>query len=163
MRKKSVDRLQAMAIIAGLLLIVVAPMLLLQRCSVSRDAAWRELETKGIAFTEPEFVNRVRQRDLETVKLFLAAGINPDAKDEEGTTFLMLAVLAGDIGISEALLKNGASVNARATNDSTALHLAMLVGNYDSARLLLRKGADVNAGNDDGETPLMIAALKGYP
>jgi len=152
-----------LAIIVGLSVIVLPLLILFSRCGKSRDAARSELKAKAIPYTEQEFVKRVRQRDLETTKLFLAAGISPDARDEEGATVLMQAVQAGDLRIIEALLSNGADVNARVTNNSTALHLAMLVGNNDSGRLLIRKGADVNAGNNEGETPLMIAALKGYP
>gem|GEM_PF-1325273 len=155
--------LKSLAIIVGLFVIVLPSLILFSRCGKSRDAARRELESRSIAFTEAEFVNRLRHRDLEITKLFLAAGINPDARDEEGATVLMQAVQAGDLGIIEALLSNGSDVKAHDAKGSTALHLAILIGNNESARILVRKGADVNAANNEGETPLMIAALKGYP
>jgi ankyrin repeat protein len=161
--QKAIVTVKSAAIIMGLLLVALTSLILLARCGKSREAARRELERKAIPYTEQEFVNRVRRRDLEITGLFLAAGMNPDAKDEEGSTVLMDAVLAGDSGIVEVLLSNGADANARATNNSTALHLAMLIGSNESARILVREGVDVNASNNEGETPLMIAALKGYP
>lgn len=162
-QRMSRKALKNLTIILGLLAVALTSLILVARSGKSRDEARRELESKSIPYTEQEFVNRARHRDLEITKLFLAAGINPDAKDEEGFTVLMQAVQAGDMGIIEALLSNGADVNAHDAKGSSALHLAILIGNNESARILVRKGADVNAANNEGETPLMIAALKGYP
>ncbi len=113
MRQKPIVTVKSGTIVMGLLVVAATSLVFLARCGKSRDAARRELESKAVPYTEQEFVNRVRRRDLETVKLFLAAGINPDARDEEGSTVLMQAVQAGDMGIIEALLSNGVDVNAR--------------------------------------------------
>jgi hypothetical protein len=161
-RRMSTKAFKNLTIILGLLAVALTSLILVARSGKSRDAARRELEIKSIPYTEQELVNRVRHRDLEITKLFLAAGINPDARDEEGATVLQ-AVQAGDMGIIEALLNNGADVNAHDAKGSSALYLAILIGDNESARILVRKGADVNASNNEGETPLMIAALKGYP
>ena len=154
---------KTLSIIAGLVVVALVPLVLFARCGKSRDTARAELDSKRIPFTDQEFANRVRQHDLETVKLFLAAGINPDARNAEGATILMEVVQAGDMKAIAILLNNGADPTAKDLKGSTALHLAMLVGNNESAQMLLEKGADANASNHDGETPLMIAALKGYP
>ncbi len=159
----AIENLKGLALIVGLLVLVLTPVILFQKCGRNREAARRQLEGKSIAFTEEEFVKRVQHRDFENVKLFLAAGINPNARTAEGATVLMDAVVANDSRIMEELLNNGADVSATRDNGSTALHSAALVGNYEGARMLVRKNADVNASNNEGETPLMIAALKGYP
>jgi ankyrin repeat protein len=83
-------------IIVGLLVIALPSLILFSRGGKSRDAARRELEKRSMPFTEREFANHIRHRDLEVIKLYLAAGINPDARDEEGATVLMQAVQAGD-------------------------------------------------------------------
>jgi ankyrin repeat protein len=120
-------------------------------CRVSSEQlARRELQRKGIQFTEEAFVDRVRRGDLDAVNLFLAAGMNPNARDKNGATVLMNATIVNDIGIVEALLNKGADVNARRDNGTTALHFAAILGSNQSARLLLGKGADVNAMNKEG-------------
>lgn len=149
--------------ILGLLFVVAIPLFLFTRCGRSRQAARRDLEQKGISFTEEAFLERVNHGELDIVKLFLAAGMNPDARDQNGDTALMIAIAASGEPVAEALLRGGASVNARTKNGSTALHLIALRGDEQIAQLLVKRKADVNAKTDIGETPLMIAALRGYP
>ena len=47
MRRELVERFQSLAIIGGLLVLVLVPVILLNRCGKSRDAAQAELQTKG--------------------------------------------------------------------------------------------------------------------
>ena len=52
--------------------------------------------------------------DVIAVNAFIAAGINPNAKDEEsGATALVSAAAHGDMEIVKALLKGGTDVNER--------------------------------------------------
>ncbi len=155
-------RLKLIAIF-GLLLVVTIPFLFFITCGRSSQTARQDLEQKGISFTEEAFLERVTQGEIDTVKLFLVAGMNPDARGQNGDTALMIAIAANSQPVTEALLKSGASVNARTQNGSTALHLAALRGDPEIARLLIKRKADVDAKTDIGETPLMIAALRGYP
>ena len=147
----------------GLLLVVTIPLLIFTKCGRSRQVALRELEQQGIPFTEGAFLERVNHGEIDLVRLFLAAGINPDARDQKGDTALMIAIAANGEAVAEALLKGGASVNARTKNGSTALHTVALMGNEQIAQMLVKRKAEVNAKTDIGETPLMIAALRGYP
>ena len=145
------------------LLVVTIPLFIFTKCGRSRQTARRDLEQKGIAFSDEAFLERVKHGELDFVRLFLAAGINPDARDQNGDTALMIAIAASGEAVAEVLLKGGASVNARTKNGSTALHTVALIGNEQIAQMLLKRKADVNAKTDIGETPLMIAALRGYP
>lgn len=149
--------------ILGLILVVTIPLFIFTKCGRSRQVALRDLEQQGIPFTEEAFLERVNHGEIDLVKLFLAAGINPDARDQNGDTALMIAIAANGEVVAAALLRGGASVNARTKNGSTALHLVALRGDGQIAQLLVKRKADVNAKTDIGETPLMIAALRGYP
>lgn len=159
-RKKR--RLKPILLITGLVLLVMGPVVFVARWGKSRDAARRELEQKGIPYSEVAFFESARHGEADTVKLFLVAGMNPDARNEKGDTVLMNALGANADAVVEVLLKGGADPNARTSNASTALHLAALTGNAPGGQLLVTYKADVNAKTDIGETPLMIAALRGY-
>lgn len=149
-------------LVIGLAVLVLSPLVLVARCGKSRETARRQLEQRGTSYTEVAFFESVRRGEADTVKLFLAAGMNPDAKNEKGDTVLMNALSANANAVVEALLNGGADPNARTTNASTALHLAALTGNASGGQLLVSYKADVNAKTDIGETPLMIASLRGY-
>ena len=149
----------SLLIVLGLLLLT--PLVFVARCGKSREAARSELEGKGIVYSENAFVESAKHSDVNTMKLFLAAGMSPDTRDEKGDTVLMNAIGANADAIAEVLLDGGADANARTGNGSTALHVVALTGNSQIGQLLMKSNADVNAKTNIGETPLMIAALRG--
>ncbi len=156
-------RLKRILLILGLGLLIVGPLLFVARCGKSRDAARRELEQKGTPFTEAAFLESAKHGEVNTVKLFLAAGMSPNTRSESGDTVLMNSIRANADGVAEALLKGGADPNTRTSNGSSALHLTALTGNTSATQLLIAYKADVNLKSNIGETPLMIAALRGFP
>ena len=156
-------RAKSIVLIIGLALLLLSPLLFITRCGKSRAAARSELEQKGIPYTEAAFLESAKHGEVNVVRLFLAAGMNPDAKSENGDTVLMNAIGANADAVAEALLKGGADPNVRTSNGSSALHLAALMGNAQSGQLLVSYKADVNLKSNIGETPLMIAALRGFP
>lgn len=161
--KKKRGSLKTILVAVGLALLIVAPLVFVARGGKSREAARRELEQKGIAYSETAFFESARRAEVDTVRLFLAAGMNPDIRNENGDTVLMNAIGANANTVAEVLLKSGADPNARTSNGSTALHLVTLTGNVPACQLLVKYSADVNAKSNIGETPLMIAALRGFP
>ncbi len=97
-------------------------------------------------------------RNVEIAKLLVKNGADINAKNNNGDTPLHGAAYAGDVKIAKLLVKNGADVNAKNNNGDTPLHI---VRNVDIAKLLIENGADVNARNDNGDTPLHKAACCG--
>ena len=99
--------------------------------------------------------------DIEAVKQHLAAGVDVNAKDEDGRTPLLHAAYQGNNEIAELLLANGADVNAKNEVDTTPLHHAALYGHKETVELFITNGADVNAiiasGQYQGKTPLDLA------
>ena len=92
--------------------------------------------------------------DIEAVKQHLAAGVDVNAKSEDGGTPLLYAAAYGHRKIVELLITAGADVNVKNEKGKTTLHFAVLNGRKVIAELLIAKGADVNAKDEAGETPL---------
>lgn len=75
---------------------------------------------------------------------------------------LHAAAQGGHGEIANLLLEKGASPNAKDGRDETALHYAARHGRVEMARLLLLKGADKDALGTDRRTPLQWAAHAGH-
>src|SRR5581483_4178 len=122
------------------------------------------------------------QGDAAQVRRLLASGANPNTRDDQGATPLMLAVSLGtqtghDSSVTpdyeavvRALLAKGASVNAVDANGRTALFYALegsaseykVIGSREAlARLLMESGANPNVQDRNVWTPLMTL-LKQY-
>ena len=115
--------------------------------------AW---QSKG---TSPTLLEAIRANDLERVRVLLAAGADPNAKDANDASALMYAALYSGPGMLNLLIAGGADVKLRDKNGLTALGWA--AHSKESAKVLLEAGADVNAKSNLGGTPLLIAAA--YP
>ena len=94
--------------------------------------------------------------NIEVVKQHLAAGIDVNAKDQDGCTPLHWAAKKGNKGIAELLIAKGGEVNANDDVGGTPLSEAAFWGHKEIVELLIAKGADVNAMRFDG-TPLHLA------
>ena len=100
--------------------------------------------------------------DLVRVRELLAAGADPDARDDDGRPPLFSAVLGGSLGLMGLLFESGADVNARDDHGWTALHFAAQENLPEVTRLLLAKGADPNLRDDDGSTALWRAVFSDH-
>lgn len=74
--------------------------------------------------------------------LLLRSGANPDAKDDDGMTPLLLAAKHGRAGAAAALLACGAFADVATRRGATALHLAAQHGHIATIRLLVRHDAE---------------------
>ena len=99
--------------------------------------------------------------DLKGLKAQIVAGTDPNLRDSNGKTPLMLAAQKRHKEIVEYLIAQGADINAQTKNGFTALFHTCIQGDDELAKLLIDSGADVNA-REDGNTPLMIAAFRGH-
>ena len=104
---------------------------------------------------------------VELVALYLAAGMDPNAKGTDGNAALHLAASqmaegAGQRELVDTLLKAGADVRGRGTQNRTPLHEAAIDGELEIVDALLAAGAEVDARSEGGYTPLYIASQNGH-
>ena len=120
----------------------------------AKDAARAALAGLPLPYTPDTFVESANKGELAVVKLFLAAGMDPNAKDQRGNTALMYAAGDGHAKIIEVLLKAKANVNERNEEiyernqgSFTALSWAASSGQINAISVLLDHGADAQAIN----------------
>jgi ankyrin repeat protein len=95
-------------------------------------------------------------KNLDTVKLLLEFGGDPNGPGPERLAVITCAAIGGNVDIVRILIAAGATVNPKKQNWSP-LHEAARHDNVPLAKLLLKAGADINARAYDGWTVLMMA------
>ncbi len=108
---------------------------------------------------DDELVDAAFLADVNDVRLLLAQGASPDARDEEQRTPLMLAAAEGHRELVQVLLEAGADPNLRDRDGWSALDVAVARKMIEIVWLLVQFGADVNASDDLGRSPLSRALL----
>lgn len=102
-----------------------------------------------------------QKRYLKVIKL-LGEGADVNAKDELGSTALIIAADDGNELLFGILLRSGADVNAANRYAWTALMLAAKKNHFEIVKKLLDHGAKPDFKNVDGWTALMWASAEGY-
>jgi ankyrin repeat protein len=86
------------------------------------------------------------------VKDLVEAGANVNAKENDGSTPLIIASQSGHLDIVKYLVEKGANVNAADVTGVTALMFSSKIGYLDIVKYLVEKGADINAKDKKGKT-----------
>ncbi len=110
---------------------------------------------------QTELHQAAREGRLETLRLRLIQGVNPDARDRAGRTPLMEAVKSGQVEAVRMLVAAGANINTTSAAGRTALIEAAEFGRNDAARILINTGADLNASQRGWGSPLEAAERTG--
>ncbi len=115
------------------------------------------LKLRGYEFNEKAFASAAAANDAIAVDGFLAAGMNPNVKDEEsGMPLLVYSAWHQNEAIVKVLLKGGADPNAKDFGGYTALLRALEKKNDAIADLLLAQPkVDLNAQGASGMTAMM--------
>jgi ankyrin repeat protein len=126
-----------------------------------------KLKRLGISETDPAVNEQLLQavssrHSLREIKTLLAKGGDVNAKNQHGTTLLMIAAFLGNSEIVKFFIDKGADVHLKDDRGFTALMNAAESGNLEIVRLLIDKGADVNARDKPGPTVLTQAAKEGH-
>jgi len=129
----------------------------------------KALLDKGIVYDVPNFFKRVEANDIESVKLFLSAGMDVNevgtTGEAYGNTALAIAAGKGHKDLVQLLLDRKADVNALHKKGSfgrTPLYAAAMACRDDIVKLLIQRGADVNVRDRYGYTVLMMASGATY-
>lgn len=114
------------------------------------------------AFTpgNEDLLDAAARGDVAAVQSLLAAGVDPNAARGDGLTALHMAARAGNLEVTNLLLKGGANVAAvTRLGGYTPLHLASEVAQAATAAALLEAGAQAGVKTTaSGVTPLHLAA-----
>lgn len=111
--------------------------------------------------TPENLLNYAFQKKFVGVDAMLKTGVDPNSRDKNGNTALIIAASYGDIQSAQALITYKANVNAANSTGMTPLLYAIQTQNKEMTELLLEKGADVNKTNLNNEGPLFWAAYFG--
>jgi ankyrin repeat protein len=109
----------------------------------------------GCTYSASDLHCALREGNFEELKSILAT--KPElvnAKDKDGLSPLLNAVLTDQESVVGLLLANGADVNVKDKEGMTALHWSAYIGQDSIVGLLLANGADVNAKDKEGMTAL---------
>jgi ankyrin repeat protein len=128
-------------------------------------SARAKLAQQKLAFTADAFLHEVAAGDVEHVKLFLEAGIDPTAKNAASQTALWVAVEQKQLAVLQALLAAGVAPNETnapsADYGKTIVFAAVDTGDAAYVRALVEAGADARKANDYEMPPLAEAARTG--
>jgi ankyrin repeat protein len=107
-----------------------------------------------------DFFRAVRADNASGVASLLNRGFDPNTRDENGQTGLLLALREPSPRVIDVLLSSKKiDVDARNANDESPLMLASLRGQEEVVRKLIARDAAVNK---PGWTPLHYAATNGH-
>lgn len=102
-----------------------------------------------------------QKHDVNAVRSLLDRGVNPNAKDANGSTLIHYAVTNNQVDIARLLIDRGADIHAHYGNDGhTVLHLAVLHQDGQMTKLLLDNKVDPNVRDSFEYTPLHISVLR---
>ena len=120
------------------------------------------LREAGREVSEAALVDAVKEGDALLCKLYLDAGVQPDAvAASTNRSPLHHAVIRNEPAICKLLLERGHGVHHVDRTNTTALHLAARWhGRLPICELLLDYGHEVQCTNMYGTTPLHVAAAK---
>jgi hypothetical protein len=110
--------------------------------------------TPSSAQNEPDPWMAAITGDLNTLQRALEAGVNPDVREPNGSTPLMLATMFGQTDLVPFLIERKAQLNIQNNDGASALFLAAFFGHPEIVTLLLEAGAATDLRNNDGVTPL---------
>ena len=110
----------------------------------------------GTSNDEDPLCDAVRRNHIEAVRLLLAAGAEPNIRDEEGNSPLRICVEKGYLELARLLLLCGATKNIHEAggggSDMNVLGVAAYWLDVEMVRLLLAHGADPNVLDNDRVT-----------
>ena len=124
-----------------LIVIVIGLQFVLPALHAEGGNARDELMKNGIEYSEDSFVKCAGNGDLENVKLFLAEGMEINAKNNYGETALMAGAVSSKTYIVRVMLEKGADIKSRNKFGNTPLSYATEAGNAEIIKILKEAGA----------------------
>jgi serine/threonine protein kinase len=102
-----------------------------------------------------------QDQDVNKVKSLLDRGVDPNAKDANGSTLIHYAVTNNQVEIARLLIDRGANIHTHyGEYRHTVLHLAVLHQDGEMTKLLLKNKANPNILDVFAYTPLHTSILR---
>lgn len=108
-----------------------------------------------------EFFDALKNRDEETAKALLDAGLDPNTQHPDSKIPALSYALWVGSPVAETLIAAGANPNHVDASGRTPLHWAARNGSTNSIRLAIAHQDNINATDPSGYTPLHLAAGHG--
>ena len=105
-------------------------------------------------------VEIVKSGDLKGLRDNLKCS-NVNEKDNDGNSFLHIAVMNNDHDIVRFLVINGSDLNGKNEDGNTPLHFSILKNHIGIFKMLLRNGCSINIQNNELESPFMLSIRLG--
>ena len=124
------------------LLITISALVLAVSGEAQQSTPTTEAKTESVTAKAPDLLihDTAGDGNIESVKNLLVAGVDVNAKNEDGDTPLHRASVKGRKKIIELLLAKGADVNAQCTIGLTALDMARYHKKFKIVELLRKNG-----------------------
>ncbi len=117
----------------------------------------RTLESSMATGPQGEILSAAHLGDLPSLKRLALEGVDLGCRDDNGSTPMHNAALAGQNHIVEWLLTQGCDCNARTLYGFTPLMAAAYGGHLETIELLVHAGADLDARADNGQSCMDFA------
>jgi len=125
--------------------------------SIKKLSSANVVKTKRVSLLDAAGAGEIR-----LVRAQLAAGADPNERNEDGESPLLLAIYGNaPLGAIRVLIGAGADVNAVDNDGNTPLMIAATDAQLAIVKELVEHKANVNARNKEGDTPLTNAACWG--
>jgi len=130
------------------------------------DGTCHWLETNGFdpqqldlpaRYSDTALILASRRGELAIVKELLAARVNINHRNMDGTNALWAAIVADSEAIASLLLEHGVDIDNQNDNGATALMYASSAGKTAWVSYLLQKGANTSLASLDDYTALDLA------
>jgi ankyrin repeat protein len=118
--------------------------------------------TAGEAMSETRLHQAAADNAAAAVSQLLAEGAKVDARNDNGTTALLVATHANAVDAARVLIEAGADVNAKDRIDDSPYLYAGARGHLEILKLTLSHGADLKSTNRYGGTALIPASERGH-
>lgn len=148
--------------IGSTLAFLAAASLFLVGCSDPQKQARKGIEAKGYEVSVDDLLVAAASGDVESLEMFLSAGLDIDAADAAGNTALIKAAGSGHLPAVERILGLGADPRHVNGSGRDALITASAKGHEEVARMLLGRGADTTLRDSESWGALSIAAYNGH-
>lgn len=130
------------------------------RCMVAAIVSAGTVGSGWAASRNDALFRAIASNDAAAVRRLLAAGVDPNSRDERGDAALYVALREEVLAAAQALLQSTrVDVNQLNGSDESPLMMAAFRNHLELARQLVARGAAVNK---DGWTPLHYAATRGH-